>query len=128
MTTEHMDSIPHLSPEQVKKLEHAVRSVATNMFAAKDLTAQNSEIAKAVSEELGIEKSVITDAARQYFKQNTSDRTAHQQKVSDVLEKSICFLKLNDLVILKHPPLVGVFFIMEDNTCTLMLFRIIVKI
>lgn len=57
------------------------------MFAAKDLTAQNSEIAKAVSEELGIEKSVITDAARQYFKQNTSDRTAHQQKVSDVLEK-----------------------------------------
>lgn len=87
MTTEHMDSIPHLSPEQVKKLEHAVRSVATNMFAAKDLAAQNSEIAKAVSEELGIEKSVITDAARQYFKQNTSDRTAHQQKVSDVLEK-----------------------------------------
>lgn len=87
MTTEHMDSIPHLSPEQIKKLEHAVLSVATNLLAAKALAAQNSEIAKAVSDELGIEKSVITDAARQHFKQNTSDRTAHQQKVIDVLDK-----------------------------------------
>lgn len=87
MDTEYMDSIPHLSPEQVKKLDHAVMSVATNLLAAKTLSVQNSEIAKAVSEELGIEKTVITDAARQYFRQNTSDRTAHQQKVIDVLEK-----------------------------------------
>lgn len=87
MAEEHMDSIPHLSPEQVKQLEHAVRAVATNMYAAKELSAKNAEIAKEVSSELGIERTVITDAARQYFKQDTMKKTAHQQKVSDVLEK-----------------------------------------
>lgn len=87
MAEEYMDSIPHLSPEQVKKLEHAIRAVATNMFAAKGLAMDNKEIAKEVSDELGIERSVITDAARQYFKQDTMKKTAHQQKVSDVLEK-----------------------------------------